>query len=193
MSLDINVYTKTLTDDLIPKIIKRLNEYEMKVEVHPEFSFNSQTGFLPFKFCFTNTKFNVLKNKDLISGFELYIDDFDLEKEKQEFRPKQSFFERLLGKKQEEVYFESAEIDKRLEECKKKLTFVIHSGDDFELRFAMLTSSILTELTNGVCFNCQEGIWYDNLKITETAFEEIKGYENSLEEDEINFHLFENW
>lgn len=43
MSLDINVYIKTLSDDLVPKIIKRLNDYEMVVEVHPDFSFHDQT------------------------------------------------------------------------------------------------------------------------------------------------------
>ena len=50
MSLDINVYTKTLSDDLIPKIVKRLNDYEMVVEVHPDFSFNDQQVFFLLSF-----------------------------------------------------------------------------------------------------------------------------------------------
>ena len=69
MSLDITVYTRQLSDDLIPKIQRRLNDFEMTCEIHPEFSFAGQTGFLPFKFQLTNPPFEILRNKALTSGF----------------------------------------------------------------------------------------------------------------------------
>ena len=36
MSLDLNVYVEKLSDELIPKIVKRLNDFEMNVEIHPD-------------------------------------------------------------------------------------------------------------------------------------------------------------
>jgi hypothetical protein len=93
MSLDIKVYTKILSDDLIPKMVKRLNDYEMVVEIHPDFSFKTQTGYLPFKFRLTKPQLSILNEKELISGFELFIDDFDLQNRKDNLKPKKSFIE----------------------------------------------------------------------------------------------------
>lgn len=84
MSLDISVYCKELTDDLMPKIVKRLNDYDMIVEVHPDVMFTNQTGFCPFKFQLTNPPAEILRGKVLVSGFELYVDDFDLAIAKEE-------------------------------------------------------------------------------------------------------------
>lgn len=193
MSLEINVYCKQLSDDLIPKIVKRLNDYEMVVEVHPEFSFSDQTGFLPFKFRLTNPEHDILKNKELKSGFELYVDDFDLQTTKESLKPKLSFFEKHLGKKQADVPFASDDTEARLKNCKKVVTFIWHAGNSFELRFALLTSAILTELTNGVCCYPADDIWYDNKNIVDEAFKEIKEYEKSLKENELNFVTFDEW
>ncbi|WP_114783703.1 hypothetical protein [Botryobacter ruber] len=193
MSLDINVYTRDLTDDLIPKIVKRLNDYEMVVEAHPDFSFGNQTGFLPFKFRLQKPPLDILKNKNLISGFELYIDDFNLQEEKQKLKPKLSFFDKLKGKKITEVQFASPEIEGKLKNYDKVVTFVWHSSDSFELRFASLTSAILTELTNGICSYPADNIWYDTESIVEKAYKEIKEYEQSLNKKEIKYHEFEDW
>ncbi len=54
MSLGFKVFCNNLSDDLIPEIKKRLNEFEMDVDIHPNFSFATQTRFLPFKFQLTN-------------------------------------------------------------------------------------------------------------------------------------------
>ena len=66
MSLDLLVYTNNLSDDLIPQIQKRLNDFDMIVEIHPEFSFNDHEGFLPFKFRLTKSHLEILKDKELI-------------------------------------------------------------------------------------------------------------------------------
>ena len=193
MSLDLQVYTNKISDDLIPKIVSRLNTFEMICEVHPDFSFDNQTGYLPFKFQLTNPPFSILKGKTLTSGFELYIDDFDIEKEKQKLKPKQGFIDKLLGKKQDKP-FVSLEIDNRIKNFKKVVSFVWHVGDSFELRFASLTSAILTEFTNGVCCYPADGIWYDNENFVEKTWQEIKEYETTLlKERDLKFHEFENW
>ena len=193
MSLDINVYTKDLTDDLIPKIVKRLNEFDMKVEIHPDFSFYDHNGFLPFKFIFKNTKFENLKNKELISGFEMYIDDFDLYKEINQLSPKLTLFEKIISRKNKQMYFANPEIDKKLQKCNKVINFVWHSQDSFEMRFASLTSAIISELTNGICLYPAENVWYENNNLSYNSFLEINNFEDKLDENNIKFHLFESW
>ena len=192
MSLDIKVYCKKVSADLVPKIVERLNDFDMVVEVHPNFTFDKEkdSGFLPFKFRFKNPYFDSLKDKDLKSGFEIYIEDFDLQKTKDELKPKQSFFDKLLAKKQPDIEFASPEIEERLKDCEKVVNFVWHSGDSFQLRFASLTSAILTEITNGVCCYPADNIWYDNKNIVKNAFNEVQEYEQSLKEKEIEFHEF---
>jgi hypothetical protein len=193
MSLDIKVYCRQLSDDLIPQIVKRLNDYDMVVEVYPDFSFNDYSGFLPFKFQLTKPHLDMLKGKELKSGFELYIDDFNLTSETQALRPKLSFFNKLLGQKQPDVQFASPDIEKLLQVCNKVASFVWHSGDSFELRFASLTSAILTELTNGVCTYPADDIWYDNKNIVEEGYKEVCDYERTLTEKNIQFHEFDEW
>jgi hypothetical protein len=193
MSLDINVYCKELSDDLIPKIIQRLNDYEMSVDIHPEFSFTTQTGFLSFKFRLTNSPLEALRNNQLISGFELYTNDFELQKEQENLKSKPRFIDKILGKKQPDVFYASPEIDNRLQECQKIITFNWGFADSFELRFASLFSAILTELTNGVCSYPADNIWYNNNKIVDYAYSEVKQHEELLTEKTVRFHEFEGW
>jgi hypothetical protein len=193
MSLDLNVYCKELSDDLIPKILKRLNQYEMIVEIHPDFSFNRQEGFLPFKFRLTNPPLESLKEIELVSGFELYITNFDLSSAKQALKPKAGFFDKIFGKTAPDIPLASPEIERRLSECKQLVSFIWHAGDSFELRFASLTSAILSELTDGVCCYPADDIWYDNKRIVEDAFSEVKEYEESLLKNDIVFHEFQEW
>ena len=194
MSLAFKVYCKKVSEDMIPRIMKRLNEFDMVVSVHPDFKFDADedSGFLPFKFQFTNPHFDILKNKELMSGFELYIDEFDLAKEKENLKPKLSFFDKLLGKKQEEVQYSTPEIESRLKDFKTVISFVWNTGNSFEFRFASLTSAILTELTQGVC-SYEDEEWYDNKDIVENAFKEISEYEQSLTESELDFIEFKEW
>ena len=195
MSLDITVYCNSISENLVPKILERLNDFDMNVEIHPNFKFDQKndTGFLPFKFRFKEPKFEILQNKDLVSGFEIYISDFDLVEEKKQLTPKLTFFNKLLGKKSLLSEFAPAKIETKLANCKKSISFVWHSSDSFELRFASLTSAILTEITNGVCCYPADDIWYENENIIEEAFKEIKEYESSMSESDLQFHEFKSW
>lgn len=193
MSLEINVYCKKLTDDLMPKIVKRLTEYDMIVEVHPDVMFTSYTGFCPFKFQLTNPPVEILREKVLVSGFELYIEDFDLATAKEDLKPKLGFWDKLIGKKQPEIAFASPEIEKRLEDCRKVVSFVWHASDSFELRFVSLVSAILTELTNGLCTYPADDIWYENKDIVDEFYKEVCDYEKSLSEKELEYHEFDEW
>lgn len=192
MSLDINVYTENLSDRLIPKISERLNEFDMKVEIHPEFSFETQTGFLPFKFSLNNTSFDILKNQTLISGFEMYIDHYDFKSERKGTQPKTNLIKKIF-QKQNTIETATSEIENKLEKCTKVLTFLWSAGDTFELRFALLVSAIITELTNGVMYYPADDYWYEDEDIVGTAFKDIKDYENSVSNKEVIFHEFNNW
>jgi hypothetical protein len=194
MSIAYKVYCKKVSKDMIPKIMKRLNDFDMVASVHPDFKFDAEedAGFLPFKFRLTNPPFDILKDKELKSGFELYIDEFDLQTEKENLKPKLSFFDKLLGKKQQEVPYATLDIEARLKDCKIAVSFVWHASDSFEFRFASLTSAILTELTNGVC-SYEDETWYENKNIVHNAFKEVAEYEQTLTEADLDLIEFDEW
>lgn len=179
---------------MIPKIMKRLNDFDMIVSVHPDFKFDADndSGFLPFKFRLTDPYFEILKDKELKSGFELYIDEFDLQREKENLKPKLSFFDKIRSKKQKEIPYATPEIETRLADCKIAVSFVWHASDSFAFRFASLTSAILTELTNGVC-SYEDETWYENENIVDTTFKEVIKYEESLKKEKLDFMEFDKW
>jgi hypothetical protein len=193
MSMDFGLYTRDLSDDLIPEILKRLNNFDMEVEIHPEFSFEDQTGYLPFKFKFTKPPFEILRDKILQSGFELDIDDFDLDTEIENSKPKRNIFDKLFNRPVPASTFVNPEIDSRLKNCTKDLMFAVHSEDDFELRFALLTRAIISELVDGVCFDTEDGTWPGNMNIVKQSYETVKLYEESLKEEDIDYLEFEEW
>lgn len=193
MSLEINVYCKQLTDALIPKIVKRLNEYEMKVETHPDFSFSAQDGYWPFKFELVNPRFDMLKGKVLETGFELYISDFDLTTVKEQLKSKPSLWDRLLRKPQTEVVVGTPEIEERLKNCTKVVSFIWHVEDSFQARFVTLASAILTELTDGVCSYPADNIWYENEYFVDKTYKEVLDYEMDLTGEDVEFKEFDKW
>ena len=194
MSLAINVYCKKVSKEMIPIIMKRLNDYDMIASVHPDFTFDEEadSGFLPFKFKLRNPHHKVLNGKELKSGFELYISQFDLAIEKENLKPTLNFFEKLIGKKQHDVPYATPEIEARLKDCKIMVSFVWHASDTFASRFASLTSAILSELTNGVC-TYEDETWYDNKNIVENAFQEIREFEMSIDEKDLDYNEFDVW
>jgi hypothetical protein len=99
MSLELRIYIKEISDNIIPKWIEKMNESGMSCQIHPDFSFSTHSGFLPFKLKLDNPINRQLIGKDLISGFELYIEDFDILEEKEKLKPKKTFLEKLLGAK----------------------------------------------------------------------------------------------
>jgi hypothetical protein len=194
MSNSLKVYCKKVSKDMIPKIMKRLNDFDMVVSVHPDFKFDAEedAGFIPFRFRLTNPPFDILKNKELKSGFELYMNKFDLQSEKENLKPKLSFFDKLLGKKQQEVLYATPGIEARLKDCKISVSFVWHASDSFAFRFASLTSAILTELTNGVS-SYEDENWYENKNIVNNAFKEVNEFEKTLTEADLDFLEFDKW
>ena len=193
MSLDLNVYVEKIEDEIIPKWINRLNQFDMDCEIHPDFSFNDHSGFLPFKIKLKDPINKELADKILISGFELYKDEFDLQNELSHIQPKPTFFQKIFKKPVKIENYASPEIDTKLHKCIWVLTFNWGSHDSLELRMASLSSAIISELTNGICCYPADDIWYDNATIVQEAYNELKDYEKSLTPIEWNVHEFEGW
>jgi len=114
--MEYHVHLDAISDDIITELLRELNKFEMTCEPHPDFRFSTQSGFLPFKFRLSKPKLAILKDKDLISGFELDIEDFD----------------------PEEADWFSPEDLSRLAKFKKTVTIRFGASDSFQLRFAEL-------------------------------------------------------
>ncbi len=195
MGLILQIYVKEISDDIIPKIVEKLNEFEMECEFHPDFHFLGGEGFLPIKFKLLNTKYQKFKNEYLITGFEIYYEAFDLDTEKQKI---QSLTNKLLNPKlfkrqNEPIFFESPKIDDKLKNCTLLISFVWGDHDDFDFRFAVLISAIITKLTNGICCYPSDDLWYDNESILEDAKRDIEDYEDGLDLDNLQYHKFNGW
>ena len=205
--MDLNIYTKELSIELIPKIIKRFKDLKMDVEFHPDFKFDQKkdVGFLPIKL---GVEKGVSKQYDkiefdILTGFEIYFNDYDYEEELAEnikyekLSEKKSFFSKLFGKKEmkqsENNYLENEEIDKILKKCDKDIFITFKSQNKSELRISLLFASILAELTNGIILDPQNGRYLNGKEALEKFTLEIDEYENSFTENEFKVNKFENW
>ena len=81
MGYDINVYLKDVNDGIITDWKEKLKGFGLDCDIHPDFSFNIQTGFLPFKYTLKPGKIQGYNGEALISGFEMYIDDYSAQKD----------------------------------------------------------------------------------------------------------------
>ncbi|WKJ90769.1 hypothetical protein QZJ86_01130 [Methylomonas montana] len=105
MSLEMQVFAPSADDSLIPRWVERLNGLGMRCEIHPTFSFQTHTGFLPFKVEIEKPHHKELLGRSFLTGFEFYMREFDLAQELDAVRPKPTFFDRLKGKKAEPLFF----------------------------------------------------------------------------------------
>lgn len=136
MGMTYNVFMSDIDDSKIPEWIGELNKLGMECNVHPEFSFKTQTGFLPFRIKIEKHTHEALMNKEFLTGFEYYLDGFNLEEHTEYL--KQSLFDRLLMKPKERGVFHSRDIDEKLKNMKYVVTFNFGVADTFELRMASL-------------------------------------------------------
>ena len=192
MSLEINLFTNEIDDSVIPKWISEINKLGTTCEIHPEFSFKDHEGFLPFKINIMESPNKELSGGSYLSGFEFYLEDFNLS-ESLPKPEKKSLFGKLLNKPETPTYLVNEEIDKKLENYSKLITFLWSGENVLELRMALLASATLSKLTNGLCSYPADDIWYKNDTIVEDALNEVREYESSVKPSEFNLHTFEEW
>ncbi|MGM9477123.1 hypothetical protein ACS5PU_11855 [Pedobacter sp. GSP4] len=171
MSAYINIYTNSLTDELIPTILKRLNEHENVLDISSSFSFRNPNGNLPIVFKWDKPSLEIFNENNLKLNFSTSLKAFDLKEYKKKlFKDKiikQSFIQKIFGmfkkkkRKAVKVIKLSAEVEAQLQNYSKVFSIKYHAGDVFENHFATLIGAIITELTNGVCHFSQENVWYN--------------------------------
>lgn len=171
MSAYINIYTNSLTDDLIPTILKRLNEHENVLDINSSFSFRNPNGNLPIVFKWDKPSLAIFNENNLKLNFSVSLKSFDLKEYKKKlFKEKiikKSIVQKILGlfkkkkRKAAKPVKLSAAVEAQLQNCNKVFSLKYHYGDVFENHFATLIGAIITELTNGICHFTQENVWYD--------------------------------
>ncbi len=171
MSAYIKIYTNSLTDDLIPTILKRLNEHENVLDINSSFSFRNRHGNLPIVFKWDRPSLAIFNENNLKASFSVSLKSFDLKEYKKKlFKEKiikQSIIQKIPGlfkKKKRKVAKPvklSAAVEAQLQNYNKVFSIKYYSGDLFENHFATLIGSIITELTNGICHFTQENVWHN--------------------------------
>lgn len=195
MSLNFFLFTNHIEDSIIPEWMRLMNQAGMKCEIYPGFSFETSSGFLPFKIEIINPTNADLKTKQFLSGFEFYSQFFNLEEEIAKQTPKETLFRKLVtgNKKKGEKFFKNKEIDQRLKNCNKVLVFNWGTTDTFELRMASLSAAILANLTDGVLCYPADDIWYDNESLVNKFYKDAVEYENSIDPKDWMTHPFTEW
>src|SRR5947209_5701752 len=97
VSLEMQAFVPDVDDAIIPRSIARLNGLGMRCEVDPAFSFKDHSGFLPFRVSLERSTHEQLVSGDYLTGFDLYVRDFDLAKELDARTPKPTLLDRLAG------------------------------------------------------------------------------------------------
>jgi len=206
MGMDINIYTRSLSADLIPKIKKRFADFKMDIDFHPEFKFDERedTGFLPIKL---NVQPGHSKSYDkfdheIMTGFELFISDFNYDDELRNLQSalseNKSFLSKLFGGRKTTPppgtsFMADQELDELLKHCKKDVMLNWKSWNKSELRVSLFFAAILAELTNGVIYDPQDGRYLSGQQALETFPLEIEDYERSFTSEEFTVDKFEGW
>jgi hypothetical protein len=191
MSLEMNTYVPIINNLLIPQWISEIQKLGMDCEMHPNISLISHNGFLPFKIRIRDSIHKELNGVDFLTGFEFYSEDFNLQVELDKRTPKSGGLGRFLRGKSRQEPYATVELDKKLECCRKLLTFSWGAADLFELRMVNISSAVLAEITGGVVSYPADNIWYNRSVVESLA--EAREYENSCKPRDIKVHRFERW
>jgi hypothetical protein len=187
MGMDLNVYTKGLTRDLLPLIKKRFADFSMDIEFHPDFQLDEETdsGFCPIKLKMHQGQSNLYDNfgQDVLTGFELIFDNYDYEGQLKEIREDDP----------QEYFVANQEIDEMLKQCNKELIVNWHSENKSELRVSLFFCAVLAELTNGVLYDPQRGRNLTGQQALVDFPSEIEEYERSFKQEHFTLFKFEEW
>lgn len=205
MGMDLNIYTKTLSVDLIPKIQKRFKDFRMDIEFHPEFKFDetTDTGFLSIKLKVHpgHSKRYDKIDFEILTGFELLFSSYNYDDElKNVSKPilKNKFsLSNLFGAKNPlnatSTFVVNSDVDQLLKHCSKIVMLSWQSSNKSELRVSLFFSAILAELTDGVVYDPQSDRYLDAQEALNHFPNEVNEYENSIDEEEFTVDKFEKW
>lgn len=200
MSMTILVCIPKLDDGMIIPWIKRMNECGMSCEVHPDFSFETSQGFVPFKLRLERSAVPILASTDYLTGFQYYKDPCEFAQklsEEQNARLDMPGDDGGLKVAEGTVliseYTYPIAVARRLRECQVMVTLDYGPADIFEFRVAMLSGAILAHLCDGVCCETEGGEWFFGHEGAVKAISDVENYETSMPEDYRTTHPFEGW
>ena len=172
MSAFIHIYSNSLTDELIPSLLKRLNEHETVLDMNPSFSFRNPSGSLAMVFKWDKPSITSFNENNLKLNFSTGMQSFDLKEYKKKlFKDKlvrQNFLQKLFTKKKKKASSPvklTPEIEGQLEKYNKVFSLKYYSGNLFESHFATLIGAIITEMGIGVCHFTHENTWYTHKNV----------------------------
>lgn len=165
MSIDLYVYMPAFDASVVPRVLGRLLELGMDCEPHPDWDFEKGNGYCPFRLkCLGEVGPESSRNKDIVSGFECCVIDFDYYKELDRLKnpPKLNFFQKYILqapqlKPTPGEFLADREIDNVLKGCKK--AFEITFRDDNILIWYF--STVLAEVTNGIVYDPQGEVYQE--------------------------------
>lgn len=194
MSAHINVYTNSLTDELIPEILERLNQHENVLSLEQSFTFNHPRSILSLIFRWTKPSIEILNNSDLKAQFSTSFKPFELaEFKRRNVRQKvvkQSFINKLLGKKKTKVYKPikiSSAVEEQLKGYNKVFSLKYYPGNLFEHHLATLFGSIITEMSKGICHFTYDDTWYTDKNAVADCMANLYSLEelSNVEEEKV--------
>lgn len=206
--MDISIYVKEFSSDLVSKIKNRFKDFHMDIEFHPDFRFDSKNdrGFCPIKLKMlgVHSKMYDEINYDMLSGFELFFAEFNYEEELNEAKEPiipvrtRSFFSNLFRTKKTSqdppiIFLADEQTDDKLKRCKMKIILNCKSRNKSELRVSLFFAAILAELTEGVVYDTYHGRYLSGKEALETFPIEIEEYEESFTKDKFTVYKFEGW
>ncbi|ARS40381.1 hypothetical protein CA265_12230 [Sphingobacteriaceae bacterium GW460-11-11-14-LB5] len=179
MSAYINVYADSITDDLIPEILKRLNEHEKKLTIEPVFSLRPSATTLSITFVWDKEGLSIFNGVTLNRTFKISIKSFELKEFKQKILKDKivnnSYSLRIRGmfgkkkKKFTKLLELSSAVEVQLQHCHKVFSIKYHHGDVFEKYHATLLGAVITEITGGICHFTHKDIWYDSIEVMKAS------------------------
>lgn len=207
MGMNLSVYTKNLSSELIPQIVNKFSEYHMLIELHPDFSFDEgkDQGFLPIKLKMMpgySTVYDKM-DYDISSGFELIFSDYDYEEDLKSVQDhsaveNRSFISKLFGgakkpKSTPDSFVAGKEKDELLRNCNKYILLDWKSWNKSELRVSLFFAAILALLTDGVVYDPQVGRFLTGPEALASFPKEVEEYERSFISEEFTVDRFEGW
>lgn len=206
--MNITIYTKELSADLIPAIKKRFADFQMKVDFHPAFKFDEQAdaGFLPVRLQVLpglSRQYNSIDH-EIMSGFEIYFSNYDFAADLSTMQQqalqseKKSFLSKLFNRSKtpienENNFVAGKELDQLLKNCQKIIMINWKPWSKCDLRISLFFAAILAELANGVVYEPQSGRYLGAAEALQTFPLEIEDYEQSFTDQEFTVEKFEGW
>ena len=168
MSIDYNVFLKDSTKISIPDFENYAHRLGYRIRMYPLKDCLSHSGFLPFDIC-PDFMEQPLPYDSMLSGFELYFDEYDAENYDEDFTL-------------------------QMENPRLTALLCVSGMDSLKVFVALLFAGYLCRCCNGVFYDPKEDQCTSDAAILEAAVKEYENYLNDpAHRSSLVFHEFKGW